>query len=335
MVFNNFDKKANELLVEFLPAAAPVVVAAPQLGAMATGLIGGLIAVLGTAGAIHSGLSKVDKSQPASTTTPVDLGGGVTIGKEPEAKKTQPVDLGGGVTIGTPEAQPTPTEQQPMTLPNIERGKPGYAVPSRIPVSTPETQPTPAEQQPMTLPNIERGKPGYAVPSRIPAFRPTQPDIRPETKQQTNTQTPLAVPVPIPPAPASQPTQPNVPQPPKEPLPAGQQTDSSIVVPPVPPLPSFESEPTKRASIEAYPIDRQLGDINVPGTKTAYRNTFNMPAMQAFETGLNQPKLQQNVPQGDIPNAPTSLRAKYKHRAENPGEYEGTKAFGGISNLFK
>ena len=300
MVFNNFDKKANELLVEFLPAAAPVVVAAPQLGAMATGLIGGLIAVLGTAGAIHSGLSKVDKSQPASTTTPVDLGGGVTIGKEPEAKKTQPVDLGGGVTIGTPEAQPTPTEQQPMTLPNIERGKPGYA-----------------------------------VPSRIPAFRPTQPDIRPETKQQTNTQTPLAVPVPIPPAPASQPTQPNVPQPPKEPLPAGQQTDSSIVVPPVPPLPSFESEPTKRASIEAYPIDRQLGDINVPGTKTAYRNTFNMPAMQAFETGLNQPKLQQNVPQGDIPNAPTSLRAKYKHRAENPGEYEGTKAFGGISNLFK
>lgn len=306
MVFNNFDKKANELLVEFLPVAAPIVVAGPQLGAMATGLIGSLIAVLGTAAAIHSSVNKADNLQPTTSNEPVDLGGGVTIGKQPEAKRTEPIDLGGGVTIGAPT----------------------------------ETQPVPAEQQPMTLPNVERGKPGYAVPSRIPAFRPVQPDVRPgipdtSTQQKTQVQTQPVLPAPIPTTGQAQATQPGTPQPPQSPPQPGQQTGRSMIAAPIPPLPSFNSETKRRASIEAYPIDRQLGDINVPGTKTAYRDTFNMPAMQAFDTGLNQPKLQQNVPQGDIPNAPASLRAKYKHRAENPDEYEGTKAFGGISNLFK
>jgi hypothetical protein len=57
--------------------------------------------------------------------------------------------------------------------------------------------------------------------------------------------------------------------------------------------------------------------------------------MQAFNVGLNQPPVKQVEPQGDIPNAPKSLRAKYQYRADNPNEYEGTKAFGGIANLFK
>lgn len=280
MVYNNFDKKANELLVEFLPAAAPVVVAGPQIGAMATGLISGLIAVLGTAAAIHSGVNKADNLQPTTSNEPVDLGGGVTIG--------------------------APTE----------------------------TQPVPAEQQPMTLPNVERGKPGYAVPSKIPAFRPAQPDVRPDTpdtstQQKTQVQTQPVLP-PIPTAGQAQATQP--PQSPPQP---GQQASSSAPVIAPPPVVSYRSPYKKRDTIEAYPIDQQLGNINVPGTKTAYRDTFNLPSMQAFDVGLNQPPIKQVEPQGDIPNAPKSLRAKYQYRANNPDEYEGSKAFGGIGNLFK
>lgn len=279
MVYNNFDKKANELLVEFLPAVAPVALATPGLGSMATGLIGGLIAVLGTAGAIYTGL-KNKEPQPATAVT----------------------DQG----ISKTEVQPVPPEQQPATSPNVE-------------------------------------KPGYVAPVQTPALIPTQPEIRPgipgtasNTQQQPQTQSLQTIPAPIPTTGQAQSTQPATPQPPQMPSQSGQQTSGSLpVVAPPPGIPSYRSPYTKKPSIEAYPIDQQLGNINVPGTKTAYRDTFNLPAMKAFDVGLNQPPVQQVEPQGDIPNAPKSLRAKYQHRAENPNEYEGTKAFGGIANLFK
>lgn len=277
MVCNNFDKKANELLVEFLPAVAPMALATPGLGSMATGLIGGLIAVLGTAGAIYTGLKN----------------------KEPQSAA---VDQGTNKT----EVQPVPSEQQPVTSPGVE-------------------------------------KPGYVTPAQTPALIPTQPEIRPSipdaasnAQQQPQTQTPQTIPAPIPTTGQSQATQPGIPQPPQTPSQAGQQTSGSLpVVVPPPSMSSYRSPYTKKPSIEAYPIDQQLGNINVPGTKTAYRDTFNLPAMKAFDVGINQPPVQQGEPQGDILNAPKSLRAKYQHRAENPNEYEGTKAFGGIANLFK
>jgi hypothetical protein len=256
VLYSKFDTKANQLLVELLPAAAPVAIAAgPAIASWATALLGGLIAVGGTIAAIKSG-----KLTPAAT------------------------------PASTPQTQPIPQEQ-PLTLPNIERGKPGYAVPTNLQPQTQAQQASQAQQQ------------NVALPTQSTSTAPAGTNITPPAIQAPVSQNPITPPVAVPPTPGE--TQ-------------------------------WTRKPfQKDSNIEAYPTDPQLGNINMPGVKTAYRDTFNMPAMQAFDVGLNQPPVQQNTPQGDISNAPKSLRAKYQNRAQTPDEYEGSKAFGGLGNLFK
>lgn len=256
MLYSKFDNKANQLLLELLPAAVPVAVTAgPAIASWATALLGGLVAVGGTIAAIKSG-----KLTPATT------------------------------PAGAPQTQPIPQEQ-PLALPNIERGKPGYVVPTSL-QPQPQLQQTPQPQQQ----NI-------ALPTQSTSTAPAGTSTAPPVTQSPVSQNPSTPPVAVPPTPGE--TQ-------------------------------WTRKPFQRDSnIEAYPTDPQLGNINMPGVKTAYRDTFNMPTMQAFDVGLNQPPIQQNTPQGDIANAPRSLRAKYQQRAQTPDEYEGSKAFGGLGNLFK
>lgn len=204
----------------------------------------------------------------------------------------------------------------------------------------PQQQPIPVEQPP-TAPDTQEAKPGVVSPVQ-PSTQPSpgqtpSPQVQPvQQAQSTTTTTTPEIP--------NNTTMPAKAESPSDVMnyrtPSSNSTDASTQGKGIPvPPPIDGSLPndrySRRASIEAYPIDKQLGNINVPGTRTMSRNTYNLPPEQSFDQAFDPSKLQQNVPQGDIPNAPTSLRAKYKHRAENPDEYEGTKAFGGISNLFK
>lgn len=202
----------------------------------------------------------------------------------------------------------------------------------------PQQQPIPAEQPPVA-PDTQKGKPGTVTP--VQPAQPTQPAPAPQpVKQQQAQAAPVTAAPAIPlnttlPAPAETPADVmgyNISSPNQ---PSSSTSGKGIPVPPPVGASLPNDRVVRRASIEAYPIDKQLGNINVPGTRTMSRSTFNTTPMQSFDAALDPQQLQQNVPQGDIPNAPASLRAKYKHRAENPDEYEGTKAFGGISNLFK